>query len=86
MRAFLAVVAFFSCTAARPAFAQRRPDAPIQRYELLNGSVIQHLHYDGVLLRLDGAGRQTARVKVPKSAGIEESTRTPLDDHPARTP
>ena len=74
MRTFLAVVALFSASAAGPAAAQPKPDAPVQRYELLNGSVIQHLQYDGVLLRLDRTGRQTARVKLPKS-GFEESTR-----------
>jgi hypothetical protein len=75
MRTFLVVAVFSVAGAAVPAFAQPKPDDPIQRYQLLNGSLIHHLQYDGALLRFDGAGRQTARVKLPKSGVVEESTR-----------
>jgi hypothetical protein len=76
MRAFLTSAAtFFLACAASSAFAQTNPGDPTQRFQLSEGSVIQHFEDEGVLLRTDKSGRQIARVKLPKPRQLGESTR-----------
>jgi hypothetical protein len=80
MRTLLAVAAFSVAAAVAPAFAQPDLSDPIQAYQLSDGSVIQHLQYEGALLRLDKTGRRTGRAKLPKSSIIEESTRVVVSE------
>src|SRR5215510_4332456 len=83
MAPFIVIAACLLASVSTSAWGQLTPERPGQRYQLFDGSVIEHLQYEGVLQRLDPAGRQLARVKIPKSRAIDKSTRIVVSESEA---
>jgi len=82
MKLFVAIV---GCLLVWPAFGWAQPARPDrnasrQRFELLDGAVLQHDQYDGVLMRIE-KGRTVARVKVPKARPFAESTQVVVSEN-----
>ena len=72
-RIALSGLVFLVTVPQREIFAQEDTLRAIHLLQLSDGGVIQHKQYDGVLRRIDSAGRQIAQTKVPK-AGIVPTT------------